>query len=80
MFLLFINDMHKTITNGALRQFEDDTNILIISKSVKKINREANYNLRFLNDWLKTNKLCLNPSKTLLFSKQKEKKIKTSQF
>ena len=40
-FLLFINDLHKTITNGTLRHFADDTNLLIVSKSVKKINREV---------------------------------------
>ena len=56
--------MQKTITNGTLRRFADDTNLLIANKSVKKINREVNYNLRLINDWLKTNKLCFNSSKT----------------
>ena len=46
LFLLFINNMHKAITNGTLRQFADNTNLLTVSKSVKKINREVNYNLR----------------------------------
>ena len=43
LFLLFINDMHKTIADGTLRHFADDTNLLTFSKSVKKINREASY-------------------------------------
>ena len=55
LFLLFINDMHKAIINGTLRHFADDTNLLIVSKSVKKINREVNYNLRLINDWLNQN-------------------------
>ena len=38
--------MHKAITNATLRQFADNTNLLTVSKSVKKINREVNYNLR----------------------------------
>ena len=68
--------MHKTITNGTLRHFADYTNLLIASKSVKKINREVNYNLRLMNDWLKTNKLCLNPSKTeIIIFKAKTRKI-----
>ena len=40
--------MHKAV-NGTLRHFADDTNLLIIRKYVKKINREINYNLRLIN-------------------------------
>ena len=40
--------MHKVV-NGTLRHFADDTNLLIIRKYVKKINREINYNLRLIN-------------------------------
>ena len=76
LFLLFINDMHKAITNGTLRHFADDTNLLIVSKSVKKISREVNYNIRLINDWLKANKLSLNPSKTeIIIFKAKNKKL-----
>ena len=39
LFLLFIDDMHKAIANGTLRHFADDTNLLTVSKSIKKINR-----------------------------------------
>ena len=76
LFLLFINDMHKAITNGTLRHFADDTNLLIASKSVTKVNREVNYKLRLINDCLKANKLSLNPSKTeIIIFKEKTKKI-----
>ena len=68
--------MHKAITNGTLRHFADDTNLLIVSKSVKKINREVNYNLRLTNDWFKAKKICRNPSKTeIIIFKAKTKKI-----
>ena len=58
--------MHKAITNGTLRHFADDTNLLIVSKSVKKINREVNR----------------NPSKTeiIIFKAKTKKNYKTSQF
>ena len=75
--------MHKAITNGTLRylHFADDTNLLIVSNSVKKINREVNYNLRLINDWLKANKLSLNPSETeIIIFKAKTKNYKLSQF
>ena len=35
LFLLFINDMHKTITKGTLRHLADDANLLIAGKSVE---------------------------------------------
>ena len=70
------NKHRKEITNGTLRHFADDINLLIVRKSVKKINREVNYNLRLINDWLKPNKLCLNTSKTeIIIFKAKTKKI-----
>ena len=74
--------MHKAITNGTLRHFADDTNLLIVSKSVKKINREVNYNLRLTNDWFKAKKICRNPSKTeiIIFKAKTKKSYKTSQF
>ena len=75
LFLLFINDLHKTITNGTLRHFADDTNLLIVSKSVKKINREVNYNLRLISDWLKKTNSVLIQVKQIITFKAKTKKI-----
>ena len=62
--------------------FADDTNILILSKSVKKINWEVNYSLTLKNDWLKGNKLCLNPSKTeiIIFKAKTNKNKKNLDF
>ena len=77
LFVLSINDIHKAITNGILRHFADDTNLLIVSKSVKKINSEVNYNLQLINDWLKANKLSLNPSKTDIIIFEAKTKIIT---
>ena len=54
--------MHKAIPNETLRHSVDNTNLLIVGKSVKKISREVNYDLRLINVWLKANKLSLNPS------------------
>ena len=72
------------VTHGAqsnhrrtVRHFADDTNLLTVSKSFKKINRKVNYNLRLTNDWLKANKLCLNPSKTKIIIFKAKRKIIT---
>ena len=60
--------MHKAI-NGTLRHFADDTNLLIIRKYVKKINREINYNLRLINYVL------IQVKQRLSLLKQKQKKL-----
>ena len=60
--------MHKAV-NGTLRHFADDTNLLIIRKYVKKINREINYNLRLINYVL------IQVKQRLSLLKQKQKKI-----
>ena len=60
--------MHKVV-NGTLRHFADDTNLLIIRKYVKKINREINYNLRLINYVL------IQVKQRLSLLKQKQKKL-----
>ena len=47
LFVLFINinGLDKIITNGTLRHFADDINLLIVSKSVKKITKYLNFRL-----------------------------------
>ena len=60
--------MHKAV-NGTLRHFADDTNLLIIRKYVKKINREINYNLSLINYVL------IQVKQRLSLLKQKQKKL-----
>ena len=60
--------MHKAV-NGTLRHFADDTNLLVIRKYVKKINREINYNLRLINYVL------IQVKQRLSLLKQKQKKL-----
>ena len=60
--------MHKAV-NRTLRHFADDTNLLIIRKYVKKINREINYNLRLINYVL------IQVKQRLSLLKQKQKKL-----
>ena len=48
----------------SLHHFADDTNFLYISKSLKKIQKYVNLDLRFVCNWLKANKISLNASKT----------------
>ena len=36
LFLIFINDLHKAIIHSSVHHFADDTNLLLVEKSLKK--------------------------------------------
>ena len=46
LFLLYINDLHTAIKFCKVHQFADDTNLLHISKSIKKLNKFVNFDLK----------------------------------
>ena len=48
------------------KAFADDTNLLHINDSIKKLNKAVNSDLRNLTNWLNANKISLNVSKTEL--------------
>ena len=45
-FLLYINDLHTAIKFCKVHHFADDTNLLNISKSIKKLNKFVNFDLK----------------------------------
>ena len=53
LFLIYINDLHKSIKYCSVRQFADDTNLLISNNSPKKIQDHVNSHLC---RWLRANK------------------------
>ena len=64
LFLIYINDLHMAIKFSKVYHFADDTNLLHISKSPQKLQRQLNLDLRFLYNWLLANKISLNCAKT----------------
>ena len=69
LFIIFINDLNVSIKSSKVHHFADDTNLLLINKSLKQINKLINHDLALLVQWLRSNKISLNTSKTeiLLF-------------
>ena len=53
-----------------MQLFADDTNLLNFNSFEKFINKQINYDLKSLTNWLKANKIFLNVGKTelLLFT------------
>ena len=76
LFIIYINDLHKVIKHSIVHHFADDTNILHINKSIKKLNKLVNFDLKSLNNWLNANKIALNVGKTeLVLFKPKNKPL-----
>ena len=63
LFLIYINDLHKTILYCKVHHFADDTNLFHTNKSVKNLNKLVNHDMKQLNNWLSANKISLNVEK-----------------
>ena len=76
LFLIYINDLNLAITFGKVHHFAHDTNLLHFSKSVNKVNKYVNLDMKNLINWLYTNKISLNVKKTeLVIFRYKKKKL-----
>ena len=62
LFILFINDLHKSVEFSSVHNFAEDTNLILTDNSVKKINNHINRDLKLVVQWIRTNKLSLNTS------------------
>ena len=76
LFLLYINDLNQAIKFCKVHHFADDTNLLCLSNSIKKLNKLVNADLKHLANWLNANKISLNVKKTeMVIFKSKHKKF-----
>ena len=66
LFILYINDLRFSIKHSNVYHFADDTNLLHINESFKKIQKYLNIDLKNLHKWLLANKIFLNCEKTEL--------------
>ena len=58
--------MNQSIKFCKVYDFADDTNLLHFSKSITKLNKYVNLDMKNLTDWLNANKISLNVQKTEL--------------
>ena len=64
--MLFINNIHEVIEFSTVHHFADNTNMLFIEKSLVKMNRYINRDLKLVVEWITANELSLNTSKSEL--------------
>ena len=61
LFLIYINDLNTAIKHCKVHHFADDTNLLNINDSVKKLNKAISFDFKLklsdLTNWLNANKI-----------------------
>ena len=65
LFLLYIYVLNQPIKFCKVHHFANDTNLLYLGKSIKKL-KLVNYDLKNLLHWLNANKISLHVKKTEL--------------
>ena len=63
LFLIYINDLHNAISYSGSYHFAEDTHLLNIINSPKKVQKQLNIDLKFLYNWFLTDKISLNSKK-----------------
>ena len=80
LFILFINDLYKAAEFSLGINFGDDTNPILSEKSMKKINKHMNRDLKLVAELIIKNRLSVNTSKNKLVIFKSEDKIISNQL
>ena len=77
LFLLYINDLKQAVKFYKVQHVaDDDTNLLCLSNSIGKLNKQVSADLKHLVNWLNANKISLSVKKTeKVIFKSKQKKL-----
>ena len=75
LFLLYVNDIHRSSKILSFILFADDTNIFNSHSDISTLTNTTNEELKKVAEWLRANKLSLNLKKTqFIIFKAKNKK------
>ena len=76
LFLIYVNDIYKSVPDGNLKLFADDTNLFLCGSDLHLLEKLANEYLKKMEDWFSANKLTLNINKTcyMVYSSKNSKK------
>ena len=75
LFLIYINDIVKVTNYFSLRLFADDTSLTATGKDLDQLLQKINQELPAIYEWLCSNKLTLNLSKTKYLIFQPRQKV-----
>ena len=68
LFLLYVNDIHKSCDKLAFYLFADDTNLLCADKNLRTLELVVNLEFHKVYEWLTAYKLTLNVKKSNFIS------------
>ena len=74
LFLICVNDLPNCSNAGSPRMYADDTNVTFSAANIPDLDSQINSDLKYIDRWLKANKLSLNVAKTefmVISSRQK---------
>ena len=60
LLLLFINDVHKSLNNIAIKLFAEDKNCFLSGNDFSSLERQAETELNKLQTWINANNLTIN--------------------
>ena len=66
LFPLYINDLQSVFSESFVHHFAYDTKLLFPAKKIVTVKSAINHELKILVQWLRSNKLSLNETKTEL--------------
>ena len=64
LFLLYVNDFHKSSNILGFHLFADDSNIFLTDKNFSRLKLTINEQIKYVDTWLRANKLSLNNGKS----------------
>ena len=74
LYLIYVNDIHKSCNSNIL-SFADDTTLFLSNSDIGSLYEEANKEINSLYMWFCANKLSLNAKKIYIILKPHSKKI-----
>ena len=66
LFLVYINDIHKSDSEASFHLFADGTRLSFADKNIGRLEAKINTSLENITNWLKASKLTLNINKSQL--------------
>ena len=77
-FIVFMNNIFHASQSLFNILYADDTSVFLSGREIDKLIRELNAELVLVTEWLKANKLTLNPEKTyyMVFHRGRRKTLK----
>ena len=62
LFIIYMNDLPQA-SNFCTRLFADDTSLTVSNSNIKQLKKDANTEVKKINDWMCLNKLSINYTK-----------------